>query len=272
MDQKELGLIEDTLFVPMLGRIYASENFPSILYDKKALELKVWLPKQIMDHDAQTQYTYLASASRSANMDHHILDFLKRNPDGVIVQLGVGLETTFYRDDNGHTQWYAVDLPHVISYRRTLLPEMTRETYLSGNAFSKAWLQDIRKKHPDAPLLITASGFFYYFKEEKVLSFIHMLQNHGNIELLFDAVNKSGLMMMNMKYMKTVGHGEVPMYFYVDSAQKLAKKVGDGVSVLFEEGFYQNIPKSGLSFSTKMTMHFADWLHMVKMIQLQIKS
>ncbi len=25
-DKKELGVIEDTLFVPMLGRIYASEN------------------------------------------------------------------------------------------------------------------------------------------------------------------------------------------------------------------------------------------------------
>jgi O-methyltransferase involved in polyketide biosynthesis len=33
-----LGVVEDTLFVPMLGRIYASEHYPQILYDKKALE------------------------------------------------------------------------------------------------------------------------------------------------------------------------------------------------------------------------------------------
>ena len=31
----KLGIIEDTLFVPMLGRIYASEHFPQILYDQK---------------------------------------------------------------------------------------------------------------------------------------------------------------------------------------------------------------------------------------------
>ena len=36
----KLGIIEDTLFVPMLGRIYASEHCPQILYDQKALELK----------------------------------------------------------------------------------------------------------------------------------------------------------------------------------------------------------------------------------------
>mgnify|MGYP000363481701 FL=1 len=41
----KLGVLEDTLFVPMLGRIYASEHCPQIIYDKKALELKEKLPE-----------------------------------------------------------------------------------------------------------------------------------------------------------------------------------------------------------------------------------
>ena len=43
-----LGVVEDTLFVPMLGRIYASEHYPQILYDKKALELKKKLPSDLI--------------------------------------------------------------------------------------------------------------------------------------------------------------------------------------------------------------------------------
>ena len=43
----KLGVVEDTLFVPMLGRIYASEHYPQILYDKKALELKKKLPSDL---------------------------------------------------------------------------------------------------------------------------------------------------------------------------------------------------------------------------------
>ena len=35
---QKLGVVEDTLFVPMLGRIYASEHCPQILHDKKALK------------------------------------------------------------------------------------------------------------------------------------------------------------------------------------------------------------------------------------------
>ena len=111
---QKLGVVEDTLFVPMLGRIYASEHCPQILYDKKALELKNKLPSDLIEQNMQNQYTLLASASRSANMDRIIRDFLERRPNGAIVQLGCGLETTYYRCDNGRARWYAVDLPHVL--------------------------------------------------------------------------------------------------------------------------------------------------------------
>lgn len=69
-----LGVVEDTLFVPMLGRIYASEYCPQILYDPKALELKKNLPSGLPEQDGQSEYTLLASAARSANMDRYPLE------------------------------------------------------------------------------------------------------------------------------------------------------------------------------------------------------
>ena len=76
----KLGVVEDTLFVPMLGRIYASEHCPQILYDGKALELKEKLPFGLLKQDSQSQYTLLASAARSANMDRYIRTFLELRP------------------------------------------------------------------------------------------------------------------------------------------------------------------------------------------------
>ena len=163
----EFNAVENTLFIPMLGRIYASEHFQNILYDEKALSLKDVLPKGLAETGSQSQYTLLASASRSANMDRYIRDFLRRKPDGVIAELGCGLETTFYRNDDGHTRWYAVDLPDVMEYRKTLLPEPERQTYFAGDAFSDGWIRQIRIDAPDAPVLVTAGGLFHYFEEEK---------------------------------------------------------------------------------------------------------
>ena len=264
-----LGVVEDTLFVPMLGRIYASEHCPQILYDKKALELKNRLPLDLIEQNMQNQYTLLASASRSANMDRFIQSFLERRPNGVIVQLGCGLETTYYRCDNRRTHWYAVDLPHVIDYRRELLPELERETYLAGDAFSEDWIRQVRTEFPDAPILVTAGGLFHYFEENKVISLLRMIGQSGNMEVVFDTVNKRGMTMMKKKYMKQVGHADAQMFFYVDSAEELAAKIRGNVKVIAEEPYYRYIPKNGLKLSTKVSMAVSDQFKMVKMICLK---
>lgn len=264
----KLGVVEDTLFVPMLGRLYASEHCPQILYDGKALELKEKLPPELLSQGRLSQYTLLASAARSANLDRIIRAFLERKPDGVIVQLGCGLETVYYRCDNGGSHWYAVDLPHVVEYRRELLPEPERETYLAGDAFAEDWIKQIRADVPDAPILVTAGGLFHYFEESKVVGLLRMLTGFGEIEIVFDSVSKSGMAMMRKKYMKQVGHRDAQMFFYVDSASALAGKIGSGVRVLAEEPYYRHIPRTGLRLSTKISMAVSDRFCMVKMVHL----
>ena len=264
----QLGIIEDTLFIPMLGRIYASEHCPQILYDQKALELKKKLPRNLLRRNRQSQYTMLASAVRSATFDRYIRAFLEHKADGVIVQLGCGLETTYDRCDNTKARWYSVDLPHVLEYRRELLPEPERETYLAGDAFAEDWIRQIRADVSDAPIFITAGGLFHYFEESKVVGLLRMLTKFGDIQIIFDTISKSGMTMMRSKYMKQVCRADVPMFFYVDSATELVKKIGCGVRVLAEAPYYRHIPRNGLMLSTKISMAVSDRLNMVKMIHL----
>ena len=53
-----------------------------------------------------------------------------------------------------------------------------------------------------------------------------MIEQFGNMEVVFDTVNKRGMTMMKKKYMKQVGHADAQMFFYVDSAEELAAKIG----------------------------------------------
>ena len=263
----DFSTVEDTLFVPMLGRIYASEQFPNILNDQKALELKPQLPKDLKGQDTQTQYTLMASAVRSTNMDRYIRNFMTREPEGVVVQLGCGLETTFYRDDNQKTVWYEVDLPDVIEYRTKLLGPSDRDRYIAADAFGEEWIQKVRADYPTEPVLVTASGLFYYFDEKTVLKLFKSLKNYGNIEIVFDTVNSTGMKQMS-KYMKQVGHEEASMYFYVDKAQDVADKIGG--SVLNEEPYYAHTEKKGLKFMTSTSMRVSDKCMMVKMVHLKL--
>ncbi|MDO5532238.1 class I SAM-dependent methyltransferase [Sutterella sp.] len=268
----EIGIVEDTLFVPLIGRIHASEHFPWILRDEKALELRKSLPARIFREDRQGEYTLVASASRSAGMDRYVREFLELHPDGAVVELGCGLETTFHRNDNGRTRWFAVDLPAVIAYRRTLLPATERQTLIAGDAFDEGWIRAVRASLPDAPLLILASGLFYYFKEEEVLGLFHMLRGFGRIEIVLDAVSRIGLAMMRRKLMKDVRHADAEVYFHVDSARELAGRSGGTVEVIAEEPFYRSISRRGLRLPTRLCMNISDRLRMVKMVHLRIRN
>ena len=261
----DFSTVEDTLFVPMLGRIYASEKFPHILHDEKALSLKDRLPKNLKGQDTQTQYTLMASAVRSTNMDRCIQNFMAREPEGVIVMLGAGLETTFFRNDNGRTIWYEVDLPDVINYRNELLGTNDRDRTIAASAFEEDWVKTVREAHPDAPLLVTASGLFYYFERDTVVGLFKMLKNHGRVELLFDTVNSSGMKRMS-KYMKQVGHADAAMYFYVDDGKALAEEIGG--KCLQEEPYYAHTDKKGMQFMTSISMKVSDKCMMVKMEHL----
>lgn len=263
-----LGLVEDTLFIPLAGRIHVSECLPWILYDEKALELRAKLPAGLLEQVGRRQYALVASAVRSANMDRLVREFLERRPDGVVVQLGCGLETAYYRCDNGRTLWYALDLPPVAEYRQRLLGRPRREICLAGDAFAPDWLREIRADRPAAPLLVIAGGLFHYFAEDQVLGLLRRLRQAGGIEIAFDAVSKSGMAMLQRKYMKQMGHGGARMFFYLDSSADLAGKLGGPVRLLAQEPYYHHIPRTGLKLSTRLSMSVSDALGMVKMLHL----
>jgi hypothetical protein len=50
-------------------------------------------------------------ALRVQRFDTEVRRFVAANPDGTVVALGEGLETQFWRVDNGRVHWVTVELP-----------------------------------------------------------------------------------------------------------------------------------------------------------------
>jgi len=263
----EFNKISKTLFIPMRGRIYSTEHFPNILKDDIALKLKDKLPPE---EKVQSQYTYIASAVRSRNIDRYIDNFLKINPDGVIVELGCGLETTYFRHPNIKSSFYDLDLPEVIDYREKRIPLGEHQKLIKGDLFKKDWIEKIKSEIGNKPVLIVVGGVFHYFQRENVISAIKNMLNFDNIELVFDALNSLGIKGIK-KYMNDLGHSDTAMYFYVNDVNEFAKEIGPDVKVLEEIKYYSQTPKDGLDFWTKVQMSGADLFYMVKMIHLKLK-
>lgn len=270
MNEIELGNVEETLFVPLRGRIFASNNYPHILYDKKALEITDKIPQEYLDTSRESEYTLLASAIRSRNIDDVIKDFLERNPEGTIINIGAGLETAYYRNDNQKAVWYELDLENVIEFRKNVLGNEDNDRMLAYSMFDYEWIRKV-KSETSAPYLVISSGVFYYFKMNEVLDLLNNLNRLEDVEVVFDCVSKTG-MKFTSKYMKQLGKEDASMYFYVDNPYDLIENV-ENASLIKSYDFYNNInDKSNMKFMTKISMNVSDIFHMVKMIHLKIEG
>ena len=70
----------------------------------------------------------LFMVARAKEFDDKIRAFITEHPRASVINLGAGLDTTFYRVDNGLVQWYDLDFPDVIGIREQLLPPTDRMT------------------------------------------------------------------------------------------------------------------------------------------------
>jgi O-methyltransferase involved in polyketide biosynthesis len=95
----QLGQVQETLPIPLYARALESRGKRPILEDPKAVEMV-----ESIDWDfqrfGQRRRTFVC-ALRTAMFDVWAEDFLRCHPEGIVVEIGAGLNTRFERLDNG---------------------------------------------------------------------------------------------------------------------------------------------------------------------------
>jgi O-methyltransferase involved in polyketide biosynthesis len=148
----------------------------------------------------------IAWIKRSLICDQVIKQFLKSHPEGTIVNVGCGLDTTFERIDNGKLTWYDLDLPDVIELRKRFIQENERRKFIASSFLDKEWLDKIEIK---GNVLVIAAGVLYYFEESQVKDFIICLTDKfPGSEILFDVASPVGVRIANKKVVESSGLDE----------------------------------------------------------------
>ncbi len=257
--------VEDTLYIPLTARIYASKKFPKFFYDEKALSLEKYIPANDIDENT-TEYFYMASVCRQYTIDQKIKKFLEKNGLCNVVFLGARLETSFNRIGNDKANFYQVDLPNVIDIRDKVLGNAINEKLISGDMFTLYWIKGI---DISLPTMIVVSGVYQYFAEEKILYMIKEMKGMiPNGELVFDATNSAGLKLAN-KYVKKTGNSDAQMYFSIDSPEEFANETQ--TELIDVQGFFKEALKTcqNLKFKTKVYMYFVDKLNRTFVMHLR---
>ena len=262
---KDFNSRTDTLYIPLLSKVYTSEHFPEILYDEKVLQIKDKLPHDIPIASRMVQYTYVSGAIRSRKIDDKIDDFLYLNKNGVVVQLGIRLSTACYRSKSKNP-WYGLDTESNFELRNTLFGVKDNVYYVKTDIFDTTWLTRIMSEHPGSPILIMAAGVFNYYEKEKVMALLEEFYRYENIEIIFDAVSQNGQRRMK-KFYKQMGLNNYKSLFYLNGVKDLHLAEANG-TVLDEDPFFENIKKRRFHVGTRIYMRLADLFNMINVYHI----
>jgi O-methyltransferase involved in polyketide biosynthesis len=216
--------VADTLYIPLVARIYVSKRFPEYFFDPKSLELESAIPGDSIQKGSN-EYTMIASAARYHNLDQMMRAYTSVHPACNVVNVGCGLETMFWRvgPDAQDARFYEMDLPEVIEARRSVLGAPERDELIAGDAFDLSWADGV---DASLPTLIIVSGVFQYFHNADVLGFIaDAKKTFTDAELIFDATNTKGLEYVN-RYVRKTGNASALMYCAIDDPAAFAREAG----------------------------------------------
>jgi O-methyltransferase involved in polyketide biosynthesis len=188
MNTPNLQGVARTLLMPLACRALESSRPDAILHDPRAVEVYNALggnPDFLMGVGKMDAFV---AAMRARQFDTFSRQFLVRNPGGLVVDLGCGLDTRFNRLDDGQLTWLGIDLPEVIELRRTVLPDDERCKTIPCSMLETSWLDEVSRQNK--PVIFLAEGVFPYFSTATVKPILmEMALRFPAGELVFDAAS-----------------------------------------------------------------------------------
>ncbi|MEO0409803.1 MAG: class I SAM-dependent methyltransferase, partial [Cyanobacteria bacterium P01_A01_bin.135] len=127
----DLGPVQETLLIPLLGRAVQTQKGNGLIQDPKAVEIVNALDYDFSKWEKSRSLT--GATLRTRMYDQDVQAFLNEHPAGTVVEIGCGLNTRFERLDNGQVRWFDLDLPDTIALRRQFFQDGPRRTMLEAS-------------------------------------------------------------------------------------------------------------------------------------------
>jgi O-methyltransferase involved in polyketide biosynthesis len=160
-----LAGVPETLLWNLYQRASEARRPDAVLRDPKAVELVDGIDYPFAERFGGGGFGQW-QALRALRFDLEVQRFLSEHPAGTVVALGEGLETQFWRVDNGRVHWLTVDVPETVELRERLLgAPSSRQRTITGSAFDPDWMDQVDATQG---LLITAQGLLMYFPADQV--------------------------------------------------------------------------------------------------------
>lgn len=127
--------------------------------------------------------------ARTVVFDELVKNFIEKNPDCTVVNIACGLDTRFYRMDNGKITWYNLDLPETIAIRNQIFVESGRVSTIGISALDPEWPKEVKAR---GKMLFIIEGLSMYLTAEENGRILKIIKdNFDNAYILMECLAKA---------------------------------------------------------------------------------
>jgi O-methyltransferase involved in polyketide biosynthesis len=177
--------VPETALLTLYDRALEARRADARLRDPRAIELVERIDYPFAERfgpGGSSQWAPL----RAVCVDRVVRRFALAHPGGMVVALGEGLETQFWRVDDGRVQWLTVDVPEMVAVRSELLGDEPRRRAIACDAFDERWMDEVDRSRG---VLLTAQGLLPYCERDRVHRLIAAIaERFGGGAFVFDVM------------------------------------------------------------------------------------
>lgn len=239
-----LGDVETTALIPLAIKASESKRKKPRIKDQIAVDVIEKLGIDTAPFDKFMSHEGVIA--RSVMLDRMVKDFISKNPDCVIVNIGAGFDNRFSRVDNGLISWFDLDLPDSIEARKKIFDERERVTMLAGNVLEDDWCQAVKNEiiRRKAKVLFLAEGLFMYLSMDEISRLLSLLKSNFPEGTLI-AEQNNPLMVQRQKYHDTVKKTNAVFKSGSWSGKEIAA-LCSGINLVEEHSFNEEMKKHSL--------------------------
>ena len=251
----ELNGAAETMLQSFYARAQYSLSRKHKFYDAKAVEM---VEKIDYDFSKASKDSTMGSGviARTIVFDELVKKYIDQNPDCTVVNIACGLDTRFYRMDNGRITWYNLDLPETASVREQIYQEKGRVSTIGCSVLEDVWAKEIKVR---GKMLFIVEGLSMYLTEEENAKMLGIIRDHfENATVLLECLAKKWV--NREKVEKSIKDTGAKFVFGADCFEDLGK-AAEGYRKIKDDNIVRGMtalfpilkPFAGLPYLNKVT-------------------
>lgn len=189
-----------TLVLTLRARAEEQQLGQPLLHDPWSADWYKFMP-EYRDYEAWYNPAFqLATVVRSRLIDDAAINFIESHDSPLVVEIGAGFSTRYYRIGEARTKWVETDLEEAVVVRRKIDVEVDDHWFLPGNLEDLSWMDRLPEVEAENTLFI-AEGMLMFTEPDYVDNFLNTLSDKfSGATALFDVVNPTYIERVNEEF------------------------------------------------------------------------